>query len=321
MRHPRITAAVCTLIIGGSIAGIALQSGHRVKTTFNSISNTLPDGGPGFDGQPLDQAAASPAALTDPSQPSANNAAVALTPDGAVLDQSTNATLRNRKIIRAADIQMRSSNVTQTSRRVSEMIQRDGGYLSAQDGNFSSEAQITLEYRIPSENFDHVLTALSGVATIESTRITSSEVTAQYVDLDSRIKTMRLSADRLRELLTKAARSDIINLENELTKRDADIAALQGQFDVLADQVSLSRISLTILTKQPAPKPVEVVKKVRPTQRTFGSAFTSSVHGLTTAGRFSAIVIGGALPFVPFVLLVWGSMVFVRRRVRARQTR
>jgi Domain of unknown function (DUF4349) len=322
MKRPQLIAAVSVLIIGGALVGLSAVSGHKVKTTFNSITNTLPGGGGDYV-EPTAEAVAQANSPVDTVVDTQNVAASALTTTGGLSDSSANASLRNRKIIRAADVSMRSPNVAETSRRVGELIERDGGYLSAQDGNYSTEAQVTVEYRIPSENFDHVLTGLAGVATIESTHITSSEVTAQYVDLESRIKTMRLSADRLRELLASAAKSDIVNLENELTQRDADIAALQGQFDVLADQVSLSRISLTIMTKVPAPKVVRVAKALPPKtgHQTFGSAFASSIQALRIAGRFMAFAIGGVLPFVPFLLSGWGVAAFARRRLRVRRAR
>ena len=54
----------------------------------------------------------------------------------------------------------------------------------------------------------------------------AEDVTDQVVDVDSRIKSQRASVARVRELMDRATKlSDVVELEGELSNREADLEA------------------------------------------------------------------------------------------------
>ncbi len=95
---------LCTLIIlGGAPLGIASLGGNRVSTAFNTVSNTLPSG------EWTDSSEAAGAEAN----PATNDAATALgrgSPSGSEPLASD-----NRKIIRNADIELSTKDVSKTA--------------------------------------------------------------------------------------------------------------------------------------------------------------------------------------------------------------
>jgi hypothetical protein len=93
---------------------------------------------------------------------------------------------------------------------------------------------------------------------------------------------------------------DVVTLEAELGKRQADLEALQAQQRALADQTALATVTVTLTSSQ-APVAAEESTGFLAGLKAGWSAFTAAlVTGLT--------VIGAVLPFlvvlVPLALLV-----------------
>lgn len=64
-------------------------------------------------------------------------------------------------------------------------------------------------------------------------------MTAQVVDIDSRVASLRRSVERLQGLLSQAGDvGQLAMVEGELARRETELEALQGQPRVLADQVA-----------------------------------------------------------------------------------
>jgi hypothetical protein len=95
----------------------------------------------------------------------------------------------------------------------------------------------------PSLAFDRALGGLDSIGKVESTNITSSEVTAQYVDMESRSKTLRAATERIRTLLATASRTEIVSLEGELAKRESELSSIEGQMNPIALVVAMAMMS------------------------------------------------------------------------------
>jgi Domain of unknown function (DUF4349) len=306
-----LTVAVSAIVICTAAFTFAGR-GNKASSTFNSISNTLPTGADSFDSEETVPLAERASSSTNDSLGGATSA-----------NQNTNpvaSAVANRKIIRAAEVTMTTPDVSTAARRITEVMERTGGYLANQEGTFGELSQLRMEFRVPSLAFDRALGGLQSIGKIESANITSSEVTAQYVDLESRIKTLRAATERIRSLLESASRTEIVSLEGELATREAELASIEGQMNVLSDQVQLSRISVTVF--KPAQRVATVVAvKTKSKPSTFGSAFRSSLRLLGAIGRGLMIALGAILPFFPLALVLgMAAMLFhgVRRNRQAR---
>ena len=220
-----------------------------------------------------------------------------------------------RLIIRTAELGIQVGDVTATAALVQTIVTGKGGYVASQQGRYANQPVLSMVLRVPARSFEATLTGLRGLGRLTDLSTASNEVTAQVVDLDSRLRTARASADRLRTLLgaaTKAA--DLIDIERELSTREADIESMQGQRNVLGDQVSLSTITLALSSTEQS----VVRTPTEQHQPSFVSGLRSGGRALLRAGRTAAPALGAVLPFLPVVaLLALGVRLVLRRRRRA----
>jgi hypothetical protein len=167
----------------------------------------------------------------------------------------------------------------------------------------------TLTLSVPADNLDAALDQISKqVGRVLRRNVSTQDVTAQYVDTESRLKTMRASVERVRALMAQAKDiGQVVALEGELSQREADLESLESQLGALKS--SVERSTLTVSLSTPANEHVTETGFVAGL-RSGWDAFTRSVAGLLTG-------IGAVLPFAVFFALVAAPIVWWLRRRRA----
>ena len=170
--------------------------------------------------------------------------------------------------------------------------------------------EITLS--VPADRLDRALTDLSGVGTVIRRETSSENVHDQYVDTESRVKTMQASVNRVRALMSQATDiAQIVALESELSRRQADLEALESQLASLKDRVAHSPIRVSLTTD------AAVIAEEPDTGFLAGlkggwDAFTSSVVMVLT-------VVGAVLPFAVAAAVIGLPLWLALRRRRAHQ--
>jgi len=199
----------------------------------------------------------------------------------------------------------------------------DGLVLSENIGTVAGDAPVEPSARVtattygeitisvPSSRLDAVVADLGQVGTVIRSTSSSEDVGSQIVDTQSRLETMRVSVERVRAYLADAKDlTQTVAMEAELTRREADLEALQAQLASLKGSVARSPIQVS-LTTQPE---VIVPKKADDTGFLAGlhhgwDAFSGSVTVVLT-------VVGAVLPFAVLVALVGLPLWWVVRRRR-----
>ncbi|HEY4457841.1 MAG TPA: DUF4349 domain-containing protein [Pseudonocardiaceae bacterium] len=218
-----------------------------------------------------------------------------------------------RQVIRTATVVVTTNNVATAAARAEQIATGAGGYLSGENVNDDS-ATVTLS--VPQTQLDGVLAAVGKLGKVASQQEQSQDVTDQLVDVSSRIATQQASVDRVRQLLAQATSiSDIVQIEDELTKREADLESMEHQQDELTCQVAMSTVNLQLSKTAPPPP---AVKAAGPAPG-FGSGIAGGWHALGETVRVVLLVLGAALPFllgigIPALVIWW----FVRRRRTAK---
>ena len=85
----------------------------------------------------------------------------------------------------------------------------------------------------------------------------SEDVGQDLADIDARIAALETSIERLTTLIEEATTTaDLLQAEEMLTYRQAELDSLRGQAEYLRDQVSMSTLSVyfTTTTSQPGPQ-------------------------------------------------------------------
>jgi hypothetical protein len=164
---------------------------------------------------------------------------------------------------------------------------------------------------VPSSRLDDVVSQVGDVGKVIRSQSSSENVGAQIVDTDSRRKTMQASVDRVRALMDRATDiRQVVDLESELSRRQADLEALESQLASLKDRVAMSPVQVSLTTEPGViAKPAETTGFLAGLRNGW-EAFTGSVSVLLT-------IVGAVLPFAPLTVLVGLPLWVVLRRRRA----
>ena len=167
----------------------------------------------------------------------------------------------------------------------------------------------TLTLSVPADRLDTALDQISKqVGTVLRRNTASQDVTSQYVDTESRLKTMRASVERVRALMAQAKDiGQVVALESEMSRRQADLESLESQLAALKDSVERSTLAVSLST--PGNEP-ETDNGFLAGLRSGWDAFAASAEGLFTG-------IGAVLPFAVFFALVGSPLVWWLRRRQA----
>lgn len=112
------------------------------------------------------------------------------------------------------------------------------------DGNKSGSMTI----RVPSKNFSDALSSIKSVAIkVGSESVSSSDVTAQYVDLEAEIKNYKAEEKQYREIMEKAVKiEDVLNVAGRLAEVRGKIDRAEAQLNYLGRQVDMSTINISL---------------------------------------------------------------------------
>ncbi|QKW12090.1 DUF4349 domain-containing protein [Verrucosispora sp. NA02020] len=154
-----------------------------------------------------------------------------------------------RSIVYTGSIRVQVDDVEAAARAATGAATRVGGFVGG-DQRRSSDADAVAELtlRVPADRFYPVVEELAGLGRQERRQIDTEDVTEETVDLDARIATQRARVESGRRLLDRAdSIADLVSLENELARREADLASLEAKKRRLADLTALSTITVTLV--------------------------------------------------------------------------
>jgi len=81
--------------------------------------------------------------------------------------------------------------------------------------------------------------------------VTGRDVTDQYSDFEARLRSNIALRDRIQQLLARATTIDeILNLERQIARLQADIDGLQSNLDRLRSQATLASLSVSLDRKR-----------------------------------------------------------------------
>jgi len=229
------------------------------------------------------------------------------------------------KLTRSASLEIRVKNIGTAATSVRSIASGlQGLVLSEQIGNggivdpgplkdgtepFAGTGTLTLS--VPAEKLDIALDQLARIGTVLQRSSSSQDVTSQYVDTQSRLKTMRASVERVRALMARAKDlGQVVALESEMSRREADLESLESQMDALKN--SVERSTLTVSLSTPSSIEPAATNSFLAGLSSGWAAFASSAGGLFTA-------VGASLPFALFFALLGMPVWTWWRRRRAQQ--
>lgn len=161
----------------------------------------------------------------------------------------------DKQIIKNAVLQIRVKALKPVSANIREAIRSSGGYIaSASETQLSNQLKNEMMIRVPREKFEELLNRLSGYAdSIVQKRITSEDVTDEYIDTKARIQVKEKTRDQYFEFLKRAKNiEEVLKVQDAITSLQEDIEAATGRINYIRHRSALSSIHLICYQELPA---------------------------------------------------------------------
>jgi hypothetical protein len=235
-----------------------------------------------------------------------------------LFNYNVNASL-GRKIKTTAEIVLIVNDFEKAEQSLRGLVKSQGGYTARADvtGATGSPRSGRWRVRLPADHVESFIDGTRRLGVPQTSGLESEDVTAEFVDLEARLKNKTMQETTLRGYLTdKKAKSelkDILAVEQELARVRGEIKQMEGQRRLLNNLTSLATISVVMQ---------EVKDYVPPETPTFASTisktFVESIELLVGCVKQIVIAIVAAAPwlFVIAAAIIPCWFIMSRRHVR-----
>jgi hypothetical protein len=218
-----------------------------------------------------------------------------------------------RSVISTGSIQLTSKQVAKVRDQVGSVLVAHQGFLADERTTTDRKGRTNyarLVLRVPSSAFDDVMSEISAFGRLEDSQRTSTDVTTEVIDTNQRVHAQTVGLRRVEQLLRRAGSlRDVLRIEDEITRRRADLHSLRQQQAYLESQTTLATITVSI--DRVPPKPVQA-----------GTGFLAGLdkgwHAFTGFLTWTAASLGALLPFT-LLLVVLGPLFWWARRIARRR--
>ena len=157
---------------------------------------------------------------------------------------------KSRKVIWNANLEFQVTDVNNASQNIKNIADSFGAFVSNMKLNSGySRISNKITIRVESSKFDSLLNAIKGESIfMKSIEINSKDVTEEFIDIESRLKTKKDVRDRYIEILRNKTGDikDVIEAEEAIRKITEEIEAKEGRLRYLNDKVKFSTINLNV---------------------------------------------------------------------------
>ncbi|MCL5070165.1 MAG: DUF4349 domain-containing protein [Actinobacteria bacterium] len=223
------------------------------------------------------------------------------------------------KIIKTANIQLEVNKGEFEKKffEIATLAEANNGFVSNSQSYSDSEGKLTsgmITIRVEQKNFDAVVNKIKQLGTVKSVQLGGTDVTQEYVDLESRLKNLQAQEQVLLELMKKSVKvTDSIEVQRELSNVQGEIEVIKGRMNYLDNMVSFSTIDISLAEPQAITESTEG-GFLGAVKRGARGALTV-VRGMTTV----LIVMSPVLILIAIILIIIWQSLRARNRKRARQ--
>lgn len=223
-----------------------------------------------------------------------------------------------RMIIKNADMRLLVEDAPASLQRVTQMAADYGGYvISSQVEQRGDYKYANAQIAVPSVQFEATLNQLRNASLqVLDESATGQDVSAEYVDLRSRLTNLEATAARVREFLADAKTvEESLKVNGQLAELEAQIEQVKGQMKYYEGRAAFSTITIALV---PQTAPVAYTAPEWNPSETFEDASDVLVR-LTQALTDMAIwlvVVLGPFALIAFVIIGLGVRLLRPRKVK-----
>lgn len=183
----------------------------------------------------------------------------------AKVDAGSNVATQERMVVTNADLTIVIPDPQAKAAEIEALAQSLGGYVvslkmyktAVYDGGTAPEGYISI--RIPSDKLDSALNQIkANVVEARNENRISQDITASYVDLQSRLKALEAARNQLQAIMEAATKTeDVLNVFSQLQYYNEQIEVVKGQMKYYEESSATSLITVTLLAEETV-KPLEI---------------------------------------------------------------
>jgi len=218
------------------------------------------------------------------------------------------------RVIRTAQIgvEVKNGDFDSTVDKLFAISTTLGGYISgsAASADTGSLRNGTITFLVPTEKFTEAVREVRALGTVQNLAIGGQDVSAQYVDLQARLKNTEAQRDAMLALLSQAKTvPEIIAVQNQLGTITGQIEQLKGQIAYYDHATSYSTISVNVH------EAAVLLKPATPTPDSWGikEALLQGLHGFVNTLDVVLVGVGYSGPILVLLALAFAAWRLRRR--------
>ena len=223
----------------------------------------------------------------------------------------TPTTETDRLVVQESNLSLVVKNVRESSDKATDWAKSVGGYMVSSFLSQPEEAPYAyVVLRIPAKDLKPAIEYFRSLAIkVSSENLLGTDVTDEYIDIDSRLDTLNKTKAKFEEILSKAtAVQDILTVQRELINLQDQIDSLKGRQQYLEKTAELAKISLHLSTDEFS-LPYAPSQPFRP-----AAIFKQAVRSLVGTLRGGAKLLIWVGVYSPIWLLILGIIWFFKHR-------
>jgi len=170
-----------------------------------------------------------------------------------------------RIVIQNAEIAIVVSDVEARMRVIEVMTKQMNGFVvssnlyQSYNNNYVEVPEAQIVIRVPAASLDDALEKIKqDVVDVRTETRSGQDVTADYVDLKSRLANLEAAEKQLSEIMdTATGTEDVVNIFNQLVAYREQIEVVKGQIKYYEEAAALSAITISIIAEE-KDQPIEI---------------------------------------------------------------
>jgi hypothetical protein len=241
--------------------------------------------------------------------------AVATNAGSAMTTATTEVAPIQRKIIYTAEVNLVVEDFGPLPERIAGLVKQCDAYIARSNisGMPGQPRRGVWTVRVPVARYEEFLTAVRGLGEVKSVLSDSKDVTAEFYDIEARIRNKQREEGRLLQLLDDVTGKlqDILEVEREVSRVRGEIEQLQGRLRVLRDLTAMTTVEVRVdELRDYVPEAPQAPTYATRVQR----AFAGSVARLVAVGQECSIALVALAPWLA-VLAILALLVFAVARL------
>ncbi|WP_180272600.1 DUF4349 domain-containing protein [Konateibacter massiliensis] len=215
--------------------------------------------------------------------------------------------ISGQKLIKDVSMSVETRTFDDFMNELTNQITSLGGYVESSDitgGSYQYEnyryAYVTA--RIPAEKLNGFVAVIKERGNVTQTSEQTTDVTLQYVDIESHLKALKIEQETLLNLLENATKmEDVIAIQSQLTQVRYEIESNESQIRTYDNLVNYSTVRINVS---------EVERETQADEKSFAGEIkmklSDNLYAIKEGFRSFLIDFIAALPYI----IIWGVILF-----------